>query len=74
MRHASRIIVVFHCCRHCVPRNDAPMLYGRDGSVIDRIQQTEKSIVTVRTELTRVMPTTPPTAGYLLPHGRRPGH
>ena len=29
-------------------------------SLIDRIQQTEKSIVTVQTELTRVMPTTPP--------------
>lgn len=31
-----------------------------DTDLIDRIQQTEKSIVTVRTELTRVMPTTPP--------------
>jgi len=34
-------------------------------TLIDRIQQTEISIVTVRTELTRVMPTTPPrTATY----------
>lgn len=31
-----------------------------DSGLIDRIQQTEKSIVTVRTELTRIMPTTPP--------------
>ena len=31
-----------------------------DSNLIDRIQQTEKSIVTVRTELTRVMPTNPP--------------
>jgi len=31
-----------------------------DSNLIDRIQQTEKSIVTVRTELTRVMPTSPP--------------
>ena len=31
-----------------------------DGNLIDRIQETEKSIVTVRTELTRVMHTTPP--------------
>ena len=35
--------------------------YARaEKSLIDRIQQTERSIVTVRTELTRVMPTTPP--------------
>jgi len=34
-------------------------------TLIDRIQQSEKSIVTVRTELTRVMPTVPPrTATY----------
>jgi len=31
-----------------------------DSDLIDRIQQTEKSIVTVRTELTRIMHTTPP--------------
>jgi S1-C subfamily serine protease len=31
-----------------------------DSDLIDRIQQTERSMVTVRTELTRVMPTTPP--------------
>jgi S1-C subfamily serine protease len=31
-----------------------------DSTLIDRIQQTEKSMVTVRTELTRVMHTSPP--------------
>jgi len=31
-----------------------------DSNLINRIQETEKSIVTVRTELTRIMPTTPP--------------
>jgi len=31
-----------------------------ESNLIDRIQQTQRSIVTVRTELTRVMPTTPP--------------
>jgi S1-C subfamily serine protease len=36
-----------------------------ESSLIDRIQQTERSIVAVRTELTRTMPTTPPkTATY----------
>jgi S1-C subfamily serine protease len=35
--------------------------YARaDIDLIDRIQQTERSIVTVRTELTRLMPTSPP--------------
>ncbi len=38
-----------------------PSSYARaESNLIDRIQQTEKSIVTVRTELTRVMHTTPP--------------
>ena len=38
-----------------------PSSYARaESNLIDRIQQTEKSIVTVRTELTRTMPTTPP--------------
>jgi len=31
-----------------------------DDNLIDRIQNTEKSIVTVKTELTRIMPTVPP--------------
>jgi S1-C subfamily serine protease len=31
-----------------------------EDNLIDRIQETEKSIVTVRTELTRIMHTTPP--------------
>jgi len=31
-----------------------------DSGLIERIQQTEKSMVTVRTELTRIMPTSPP--------------
>src|ERR1019366_508720 len=31
-----------------------------ENSLIDRIEQTKRSIVTVRTELTRVMHTTPP--------------
>lgn len=31
-----------------------------ESTLIDRIQQTEKSIVAVKTELTRIMPTNPP--------------
>ncbi len=45
-----------------------------DTNLIDRIQQTERSIVTVRTELTRLMHTTPPQTATYLPHGCRDRH
>src|ERR1700733_14292046 len=38
----------------------SPSLVWAQSNLINRIQQTEQSIVTVRTELTRVMHTTPP--------------
>jgi len=55
MFRASRIILVFI---QCLPLTAS--CAWADSGLIDRIQEAEKSIVTVRTELTRVMPTTPP--------------
>src|SRR5580658_8401472 len=53
---ASRIILALFF----ITLKDFSSFAWADTNLIDRIQQTEKSIVTVRTELTRVMPTTPP--------------
>jgi S1-C subfamily serine protease len=52
----SRIIPVLFF----ITLNNSFSLVWADSNLIDRIQQTEKSIVAVRTELTRIMPTAPP--------------
>ena len=57
----SRTITILHALRctqvYCVSALDA---LGRDSTLIDRIQNTQNSIVTVRTELTKIMHTSPP--------------
>jgi len=64
MFQASRIILMLKDCFASLAMTLFLLLTSSsvwaDKDLIDRIQQTEKSIVTVRTELTRVMPTTPP--------------
>ena len=56
MIHASRTIMALIL----INLSASSTFVWADTPLIDRIQETEKSIVTVRTELTRVMPTTPP--------------
>ena len=56
MIHASRVIIALIFIILCSSSTYA----WADSNLIERIQETEKSIVTVRTELTRVMLTTPP--------------
>jgi len=53
---SSRLLAVLICL---LQGNFNSFAYA-DTNLIDRIQESEKSIVTVQTELTRLMPTTPP--------------
>ncbi len=58
MYYTSRIITILSDCFAALAMTTN--IVWADNSLIDRIQQSEQSMVTVRTELTRVMPTTPP--------------